>query len=130
MSEKPRRIAVTGASGYIGTVLIRRLAERDDVSDVLAVDVREPRQDLGTKVSFVRQDVSEPFPGLFAENEVDTVVHLAYLLRQGRNREANRRVNVGGTGTPSMHVARVGSGGLSISAARASTELTPTILMC
>ena len=97
MSEKPRRIAVTGASGYIGTVLIRRLAERDDVSDVLAIDVREPRQDLGTKVSFVRQDVSEPFPGLFAENEVDTVVHLAYLLRQGRNREANRRVNVGGT---------------------------------
>lgn len=97
MSEKPRRIAVTGASGYIGTVLIRRLAERDDVSGVLAIDVREPRQDLGTKVSFVRQDVSEPFPGLFAENEVDTVVHLAYVLRQGRDREANRRVNVGGT---------------------------------
>ncbi len=97
MGEKPRRIAVTGASGYIGTVLIRRLAERDDVSGVLAIDVREPRQDLGTKVSLVRQDVSEPFPRLFAEHEVDTVVHLAYQLRQGRDREATRQVNVGGT---------------------------------
>ena len=97
MSEKSRRIAVTGASGYIGTVLIRELVERKDVDSILAIDVRELRQDLGGKVSFVRQDVSEPFPGLFAEHEIDTVVHLAYLLRQGRNREANRRVNVGGT---------------------------------
>ena len=97
MSEKSRRIAVTGSSGYVGTVLISWLEEREDVDGILAMDVREPRQDLGSKVSFVRQDVSEPFPRLFAEHEIDTVVHLAYLLRQGRNREANRRVNVGGT---------------------------------
>ena len=97
MSESPRRIAVTGASGYVGTVLIGHLVERDDVGSILAIDVREPRQDFGSKVSFVRQDVSEPFPRLFAEDEIDTVVHLAYLLRQGRNRETNRRVNVDGT---------------------------------
>ena len=97
MGEKLRRVAVTGSSGYVGTVLIRHLVEREDVGGIVAIDVREPNQDLGSKVSFVRQDVSEPFPGLFAEHEIDTVVHLAYLLRQGRNREANRRVNVGGT---------------------------------
>ena len=97
MSEKLRRIAVTGSSGYVGTVLIRHLVEREDVGGIVVIDVREPSQNLGSKVSFVRQDVSEPFPGLFAEHEIDTVVHLAYLLRQGRNREANRRVNVEGT---------------------------------
>ena len=97
MGENSRRIAVTGASGYVGTVLIRHLVEREDVDSVLAIDVREPNQTLGSKVTFVRQDVSEPFPGLFAEHEVDTVVHLAYVLRHGRNRQANRRVNVDGT---------------------------------
>lgn len=97
MGEKPHRIAVTGAPGYVGTVLTRHLAERGDVDSLLAIDVREPSQALGSKVTFVRQDVSEPFPGLFAEHEVDTVVHLAYVLRQGRNRDANRRVNVDGT---------------------------------
>ena len=97
MGENSRRIAVTGASGYVGTVLIRHLVEREDVDSVLATDVREPNQALGSKVTFVRQDVSEPFPGLFAEHEVDTVVHLAYVLRQSRNRQANRRVNVDGT---------------------------------
>ena len=78
-------------------MLIRHLVEREDVDSVLATDVREPNQALGSKVTFVRQDVSEPFPGLFAEHEVDTVVHLAYVLRQSRNRQANRRVNVDGT---------------------------------
>ena len=97
MGEKPHCIAVTGALGYVGTVLIRHLVEREDVDSVLAIDVREPNQALGSKVTFVRQDVSEPFPGLFAEHEVDTVVHLAYVLRHGRNRQANRRVNVDGT---------------------------------
>ncbi len=97
MSEKSRRIAVTGASGYVGTVLTRQLAEREDVGSILAIDVSEPSLRPSGKVSFVRQDVSEPFPGLFAEHEIDTVVHLAYELRQGRNREANRRVNVDGT---------------------------------
>ena len=97
MSRHSRRIAVTGASGYVGTVLISRLVEREDVDGILAIDVREPGRDHGSKVSFVRQDVSEPFPRLFADHQIDTVVHLAYLLRQSRNREANRRVNVGGT---------------------------------
>ena len=97
MGEKPRRIAVTGGAGYVGTTLIRHLVERDDVGTVCAIDIREPNWALGSKVSFVRQDVSEPFPELLGDLEVDTVVHLAYKLRQGRNREADRRVNVDGT---------------------------------
>ncbi len=96
MGDGPRRIAVTGAAGYVGAMLIRRLVERGEVDAVLAIDVREPRGGFGERVRFVRQDVSEPFPRLFAERGVDTVVHLAYALRQGRSREANRRVNVGG----------------------------------
>ena len=97
MAEPPRRIAVTGASGYIGSMLIHRLEESEAVGTILALDVREPGAPFGNGVSFVRQDVSQPFPELFAEHEVDTVVHLAYVLRQGRDREANRRVNVEGT---------------------------------
>ncbi len=78
-------------------MLVRRLEESDAVGSILALDVREPDPPFGDSVSFVRQDVSQPFPELFAEHDVDTVVHLAYVLRQVRDREANRRVNVDGT---------------------------------
>ena len=97
MGEGLRRIAVTGASGYVGSLLIRRLAGCEAVGGILAIDVRDPSSPFGECVSFVRQDVSQPFPRLFAEHSIDTVVHLAYELRQGRDREANRRVNVDGT---------------------------------
>ena len=97
MGESLRRIAVTGASGYVGSLLIRRLAGCEAVGGILAIDVRDPSSPFGECVSFVRQDVSQPFPRLFAEHSIDTVVHLAYELRQGRDREANRRVNVDGT---------------------------------
>ena len=97
MAEPPRRIAVTGAAGYIGSLLIRRLEKIDAVGAILGLDVRDPSPPFGDNVSFVRQDVSQPFPQLFAEHDVDTVAHLAYALRPGRDREANRRVNVDGT---------------------------------
>ena len=97
MGDGPSRIAITGASGYIGSLLISSLEESGAVDGILALDVRVPAWPLGDSVSFVRQDVSQPFPDLLAEHDIDTVVHLAYVLRQGRDREANRRVNVDGT---------------------------------
>ena len=97
MSDEGRRVAVTGASGYVGSRLIESLEDEGEVELVLAMDVRPTAGRLGAKVTFVQQDVSVPFPRAFASHEIDTVVHLAYVLRQGRNRESNRRVNVGGT---------------------------------
>ncbi len=97
MSDGGLRVAVTGASGYVGSRLVDGLEAEDEVGMVLAMDVRPPARSFGAKVEFLRQDVSVPFLLAFASHEIDTVVHLAYVLRQGRNREANRRVNVGGT---------------------------------
>ena len=97
MSDEGRRVAVTGASGYVGSRLVDSLEAEGEVEMVLAMDVRPPARSLGAKATFIQQDVSVPFPRTFASHEIDTVVHLAYVLRQGRNREANRRVNVGGT---------------------------------
>jgi UDP-glucose 4-epimerase len=90
-------VAVTGASGYVGSRLVESLEAEDGVGMVLAMDVRPPAVSFGAKVAFLQQDVSVPFLRAFASHEIGTVVHLAYVLRQGRNREANRRVNVGGT---------------------------------
>ena len=95
--NEARRVAVTGASGYVGARLVERLERAATVEGILAMDIRPPAGGLGPKAAFLHFDVSVPFPDALAAHRIDTVVHLAYVLRQGRDREANRRVNVGGT---------------------------------
>ncbi|MSQ13034.1 MAG: NAD-dependent epimerase/dehydratase family protein [Dehalococcoidia bacterium] len=90
------RVAVTGAVGYVGARLVEALAQRDEVERVVAIDVR-PLPHPPPKVEVAVQDVAEPLDQLFRAERPHVVVHLAYLLNPGRDREAARRVNVGGT---------------------------------
>ena len=92
-----KRIAVTGATGYVGKILIDSLLRSGEVEHILAIDISRPPTLIGGKVSFIHQDITKPFSQLFSEHRIDTVVHLAYVLRQDRDREASRKINVGGT---------------------------------
>lgn len=89
----PRSIAVTGASGYIGTRLIRGLLETRDIVRVTGVDVR-PSSIRHERYTHFQQDVTASLDDAFAG--VEAVVHLAFVLRQLRNRAEGRRINVGG----------------------------------
>ena len=97
MTSVARRIAITGASGYLAGRLIQRLEGNAEVEHILALDIRSLGQAVGPKLTFVRHDVSKPMGSLFADNDIDTVVHLAFILNPGHDREAIRKVNVGGT---------------------------------
>ena len=104
MPDGGRRIAVTGASGYVGFRLVERLAEDDGVELVLATDIEVaagnheglPLRAGAGKVAFERYDVTEPAGTLLADYEIDSVVHLAYVLEPRRDRDSVTRVNVGG----------------------------------
>ena len=90
------RVAVTGAAGSIGSKLVGRLVASDDVDRVLAFDARPVMADHPKLVSF-QQDIRQPIGDVLHRHGVDALVHLAFLLRPGRNREVARRVNVNGT---------------------------------
>ena len=96
-------VAVTGASGNLGTALLRRLtAPGSGVAEVRGLARRRPPDsapydgvrwhvaDLGTV------DSAAVLPGFL--DGVDAVVHLAWALQPGRQPDDLRRVNVGGTG--------------------------------
>jgi UDP-glucose 4-epimerase len=91
-----KNIAVTGISGYIGTKLLAYLDRTDSVQKIIGIDAREPRS-KPTKLKFYQQDIREPLGALLAENEVDTAVHLAFVLQPNRQVALTRQIDIEGT---------------------------------
>lgn len=89
-------VAVTGATGNIGTALLQRLVADDRVGEVRAVARRMAQEDLGPKVRWFEVDVADgdltrAFDG------VDVVVHLAWRIQPSWDLEAMHDVNVAGS---------------------------------
>ena len=82
MAEK---VAITGASGFIGTALVRHFLSLG--YEVVATDLLEPRVPF-RDVQFKRADIAkaEQLKGLF--NGVDTVLHMAAIPSIARSPEA------------------------------------------
>jgi UDP-glucose 4-epimerase len=95
-------VAVTGASGNVGTALLRRLTASDSgVAEVRGLARRMPPQVAPYDgVRWFSADLGEPgSESVLPEflDGVDAVVHLAWALQPGRKPERLRRVNVDGT---------------------------------
>lgn len=69
---KPRTVLVTGATGFIGGVLCRRLIERGDALIVLTRDRKQAEYRFGPHVRIV-----EDLDDIAAETTIDAVVNLA-----------------------------------------------------
>jgi UDP-glucose 4-epimerase len=89
-------IAITGISGYIGSRLLAHLDRLDSVRNIIGIDVQEPPV-KSPKLKFYQHDVRQPFSDLFIINNVDTVVHLAFILRPNRDKSLVQQVDISGT---------------------------------
>ena len=90
-------VAVTGCSGYIGSRLLLSMNESAKVSRIIGIDLNEPRYP-GEKIDFRRLDVRDPsLTNLFVLNDVDTVVHLAFIVNPLHNDVLMHDIDVNGT---------------------------------
>ena len=95
------RIVITGASGNLGTALLRRLALDQDDHDVVGVARRRPPSvETYASVAWHGLDLGDPdaqarLTPLFAG--ADAVVHLAWLFQPSHNIDYLERVAVGGS---------------------------------
>ena len=95
-----RSVLVTGASGYLGSLLIADIvADPQSISRLVATDVRTPDRPTDG-ATFIEADVRDPsLADVLRSHDVDVVVHLAAIVSPGRtpDRELEYSVDVGGT---------------------------------
>ena len=104
------RIVVTGASGNMGSAVLRALGEEDAVDSIVGLARREPSTPL-PKIEWRAADVLDaPLEEHFAG--ADAVVHLAWLIQPARDRAQTRAVNVEGSRRVFRAAAAAGVGAL------------------
>ena len=99
------RIAITGASGNVGTALLRRLqqvrAERPDTLEIVGISQRPPNHGAMpyTGVEWHAVDIADDDGGPLraALAGANAVVHLAWILQPNHDLAALHRTNVTGT---------------------------------
>jgi nucleoside-diphosphate-sugar epimerase len=106
------RVLVTGASGNVGTALLRRLRDEPAVREIVAVARRLPAGGVPDgRVRWAAADVAaDPLAPLL--EDVDAVVHLAWLIQPSRQPDELNRVNVEGSRRVFEASARAGVGAL------------------
>ncbi len=95
-------VLVTGAAGYVGKLTVETLAgRRKELAGLVALDVRSvPAAERRPGVVYVDGDIGDPaLVELIRERRVDTVVHLASIVRapKGAPEDLAYRVDVLGT---------------------------------
>jgi UDP-glucose 4-epimerase len=95
-------VLVTGAAGYVGRLCVAALAKRrDELSALVALDwVDTDRSDELEGVAYEQGDICDPaLKDLFRSHGIDTVVHLASIVRapKGAPKDLAYRVDVLGT---------------------------------
>ena len=73
-----RNICITGASGYIGSKLARFLAQKDEVEQIVGLDIHPPKQPI-PRFRFYKRDVREKIDDILKDNAIDTMIHTAYV---------------------------------------------------
>jgi nucleoside-diphosphate-sugar epimerase len=102
------RVVVTGATGNVGTSLVRLLSTEPAVTSIVGVARRRPDLHL-PKVDWAAADVSrDDLEGPFAG--ADVVVHLAWAIQPSHRLDVVEATNVAGTQRVLDAAAEVGAG--------------------
>jgi UDP-glucose 4-epimerase len=104
------RVVVVGASGNVGTSVLRSLAAEPAVESVLGIARRVPTQSF-PKTAWRQADITRsPLRPLF--QGADAVIHLAWLIQPGRDKQQLYAVNVEGSARVFRAAAATGVGAL------------------
>ena len=91
--NKRKVVVITGASGYIGTSLTHTLTKDYRTSSIMGFDLK-PFPTATSKLRMTQQPLSPEFCELLLQNNAETVIHLGFTIRHGRNKSEATANNI------------------------------------
>ena len=91
------RLFLTGASGYVGSLLVERLAALPEISGLSGIALTTPARPLPAKATFLKMDIRSPdLTAAMAGHDV--VVHTACVVLWPAKMPAKERDDINGNG--------------------------------
>jgi UDP-glucose 4-epimerase len=91
-----KRVFITGVSGYFGSKLVEHLGSKEDVGEIIGIDIAQPKRPSG-KLTFIRHDVRSDMYPLLKGRDIDWAIHAAYILPPIHNHGLMEDININGT---------------------------------
>lgn len=99
---KKHTLLITGAAGYVGSMLVEQFSDREDVERIIAID-KETRPEIFEgldNVHYLQINTADAWSEEVARFSPDTIVHCAWNIREVYgNREITWKWNIDGSDT-------------------------------
>jgi len=66
-----RNVCITGASGYIGNKVALFLSQKDEIENIVGLDIKPPKKSI-PKFRFYKRDVRDNIDDILTDNSIDT----------------------------------------------------------
>ncbi|WDP85797.1 MAG: NAD-dependent epimerase/dehydratase family protein [Desulfobacter sp.] len=97
MGKRVQNILVTGSSGYLGSKLMEALEKKKGVGTVVGMDIAPPSPQT-KPTSFLKMDIRDhSLDKILAKNQIDTVIHLAFVVKPIHNLKIMHDIDYNGT---------------------------------
>lgn len=97
---KDKTIFITGSSGYVGEMLVDQFSKREDVKQIIGVDIVKPSDltNKNPKLVYIQSNLGDfDWQDEVKKYQPEIIVHTAWQIREMRDKKMQYKLNIQGS---------------------------------
>lgn len=93
---KKNNVFITGISGFIGQKIVERFIDRDDIGQIIGIDIVEPPC-FNERIIFIKHDIRNDIVPVMSGYKIDWAIHAAFVVPVLHDKGLMEDIDVNGT---------------------------------